>query len=403
VIKRWFPYPKGFVTMSSTNVGGKVLVTGGAGFIGSHVSELLLSRGYQVTVLDNLSHQVHSGEEEASGFEAIRDKVTFLLGDVRDMAMLRRALVGQDAVIHLAANTGTGQSMYEIREYSDVNVVGTASLLEAIVKSKLKLRKMIVASSRAVYGEGNYLCATDGEVFPEARSEDDMSRGDFGTKCPICGSSVQALPTDERAAIEANSIYAATKYTQEQMFSVVSRALNIPTVVLRYQNVYGPGQSLTNPYTGILSIFSTLLQGGENVDIFEDGLESRDFIFIDDVASATVLALEGETKGCEVFNVGSGGRRTVKDVAELLKWYFESDSVLSVTGKFRLGDIRHNFADISKVKSSLGFVPHFSFEDGLKEFVTWVKKQKAAPISYEQSLKEMAEVGLLKEGRHKSA
>jgi dTDP-L-rhamnose 4-epimerase len=310
------PY-KEFGSMSSIHAGGRVLVTGGAGFIGSHVSELLSSRGYQVTVLDNLSRQVHGGREQAGSFEAIKNKVNFLLGDVRDMAMLRRALTGQDAVIHLAANTGTGQSMYEVREYSDVNVVGTASLLEVIVKSKLKLRKMIVTSSRAVYGEGTNLCANDGEVFPEARSEADMNHGDFAAKCPVCGSSVQALPTHERAAIKANSIYAATKYAQEQMFSVVSKALNIPTVVLRYQNVYGPGQSLTNPYTGILSIFSTLIQGGEKVEIFEDGLESRDFIYIHDVVIATVLALEGDTIGCqrccgpaqEIFRIRIGFER----------------------------------------------------------------------------------------------
>ena len=351
-----------------------------------------------MTVLDNLSSQVHGRNGETIGYKAIRDKVKCLLGDIRDRSILERALADQDAVIHLAAETGTGQSMYEIHKYADVNVAGTASLLEVIVKNKLRLKKMILASSRAVYGEGRYLCAFDGQVFPDARSKDDMERGDFGAKCPVCGSGVDPLPTDETSAIKTNSIYAVTKHAQEQMFSVVSKSLSIPTVVLRYQNVYGPGQSLTNPYTGILSIFSSLLRGGRSVEIFEDGLESRDFIFIDDAINATLLALEGRTEGCETFNVGSGQRRTVKEVAESLKRLLGSNSVVQVSGSFRLGDIRHNSADISRAARGLNFVPRVSFEEGLKEFVAWVKKQEAVPICYERSLEEMEEVGLLKPG-----
>jgi dTDP-L-rhamnose 4-epimerase len=373
----------------------KILVTGGAGFIGTNLSLRLVDRGYCVTVLDNLSPQIHGSKEGTIGRKAIENKVRFVLGDLRDKSTVEKALADQDAVVHLAAETGTGQSMYEIHEYADVNVAGTANLLEVVVKNKLKLKKMILASSRAVYGEGRYICALDGQVFPDARSKDDMDRGDFGAKC---GSEVEPLPTGETSSIKTSSIYAVTKYAQEQMFSVVSKSLDIPTVILRYQNVYGPGQSLTNPYTGILSIFSNLLRDNEPIDIFEDGSESRDFVYIDDVIEATMLALESKTEACETFNVGSGEGETVKEVAELLKRLFESSSTLHVSGRFRLGDIRHNYADISKAASGLNFAPRVSFEEGLKEFVAWVKKQEVLPSSYESSLKEMATVGLLKSG-----
>ena len=225
-----------------------------------------------------------------------------------------------------------------------------------------------------------------------------MDRGDFGAKCPVCGSEVEPLPTGETSSIKTSSIYAVTKYAQEQMVSVVSKSLDIPTVILRYQNVYGPGQSLTNPYTGILSIFSNLLRDNEPIDIFEDGSESRDFVYIDDVVEATMLALESKTEACEIFNVGSGEGKTVKEVAELLKRLFESNSTLQISGRFRLGDIRHNYADISKATSGLNFAPKVSFEEGLKEFVAWVKKQEVLPSSYESSLKEMVKIGLLKSG-----
>jgi dTDP-L-rhamnose 4-epimerase len=373
----------------------KILVTGGAGFIGTNLSLRLVDRGYCVTVLDNLSPQIHGSKEGTIGRKAIENKVRFVLGDLRDKSTVEKALADQDAVVHLAAETGTGQSMYEIHEYADVNVAGTANLLEVVVKNKLKLKKMILASSRAVYGEGRYICALDGQVFPDARSKDDMDRGDFGAKCPVCGSEVEPLPTGETSSIKTSSIYAVTKYAQEQMFSVVSKSLDIPTVILRYQNVYGPGQSLTNPYTGILS---NLLRDNEPIDIFEEGSESRDFVYIDDVIEATMLALESKTEACETFNVGSGEGETVKEVAELLKRLFESSSTLHVSGRFRLGDIRHNYADISKAASGLNFAPRVSFEEGLKEFVAWVKKQEVLPSSYESSLKEMATVGLLKSG-----
>jgi dTDP-L-rhamnose 4-epimerase len=376
----------------------KILITGGAGFIGTNLSLRLVDRGYCVTVLDNLSPQVHGPKEGTIGYKAIENKVRFLLGDVRDKLILERVLADQDAVVHLAAETGTGQSMYEIHEYADVNVAGTANLLEVVVKNKLKLKKMILASSRAVYGEGRYICPLDGQVFPNARSKDDMDRGDFGAKCPVCGSEVEPLPTGETSAIKTSSIYAVTKYAQEQMVSVVSKSLDIPTVILRYQNVYGPGQSLTNPYTGILSIFSNLLRDNAPIDIFEDGSESRDFVYIDDVVEATMLALESKTEACEIFNVGSGEGKTVKEVAELLKRLFESNSTLQISGRFRLGDIRHNYADISKATSGLNFAPKVSFEEGLKEFVAWVKKQEVLPSSYESSLKEMVKIGLLKSG-----
>ncbi len=372
----------------------KVLITGGAGFIGSNLALRLLEKGYEVSVLDNLSPQVHS--QNSPLYMSIKDKVRFIHGDVRNADDWRSALEGQDAVVHFAAETGTGQSMYEIDKYADVNIRGTALMLDYITNNKNSIKKMVVASSRSIYGEGKYHCHNCGTVYPVERRDADMKLGDFNVKCPICGNDSSLRPTDEDSKIHPTSIYGITKQVQEQMVLTVGRALSIPSVALRYQNVYGPGQSLSNPYTGILSIFSTRIFNGNDILIFEDGLESRDFVYIDDVVDATVLALESKGEYYEAFNVGYGERVDVKTVAESLCEIYEASVNIVVTGNYRLGDIRDNYADLCKSKKMLGFSPKVSFKDGLRKFCEWVRRQAVEEDRYDQSIMEMKDRGLFK-------
>jgi dTDP-L-rhamnose 4-epimerase len=375
-----------------------ILITGGAGFIGSSLALKLLVKGYTVTVLDNLSTQIH-GENPAQSYlyQRIKDKVHFINGDVSNRSDWENALLNQDAVIHLAAETGTGQSMYKIEKYTKINIGGTALLLDIITNQKTSIKKVIVASSRAIYGEGKYSCVEHGFVYPDERQESDMLHGDFESKCPVCGKSIVVEATDETSKIHPTSIYGITKQEQEQMVLLACKAINIPAVAYRYQNVYGPGQSLKNPYTGILSIFSTRLIYDQPLNIFEDGEESRDFVYIDDVVDATIFGLEKNEADFQIFNVGSGNNTLVITVAETLKSFYDSKSQISVTGNFRVGDIRHNYADISKIQNMLGFTPQYSFEQGIKKFVEWVKYEKIEQgDSYQQSLEEMKTKGLFK-------
>ncbi|WHY00003.1 SDR family NAD(P)-dependent oxidoreductase [Neobacillus sp. DY30] len=374
-----------------------VLITGGAGFIGSSLALKLLDKGYEVTVLDNLSPQIH-GEDGISSelFLKIRDKVTFIKGDVVNSDDWRKALKGQDVVVHLAAETGTGQSMYEINKYIDVNVKGTSNLLDILTNEEHQVKKIVVAASRAIYGEGMYHCTEHGTVYPVERTEADMSKGDFEVKCPICNRDVEVMATTEETKIHPTSVYGITKQVQEQMCMVVGKSLNIPVVGYRYQNVYGPGQSLKNPYTGILSIFSTIIKNNNNINIFEDGLESRDFVFIDDIVDATILGIEKEEANFESFNVGTGVPTTVIEVANVLKEKYQSDTEIQISGNFRLGDIRHNFADLTKIKEKLGFTPKVSFEEGISKFVDWVNQQEVVEDRYQKSIEEMKKKGLYK-------
>ena len=375
----------------------KVLITGGAGFIGSSLSLKLIELGYEVVVLDNLSEQIHGTDQMKSElYTRIKDKVTVIQGDIRSEADVRTALKGADFVVHLAAETGTGQSMYEIKKYIDVNITGTANLLNLLSKEPHQVRKIIVASSRAVYGEGKYECSIHGEVYPEARLEEDLSLGDFHVKCPICCENVEVVATTEDSMIHPSSIYGFTKYGQENMCMIMGQALQIPVVALRYQNVYGPGQSLKNPYTGILSIFSTRIKNGNDLVIFEDGLESRDFVYIDDVVEATIRSLESERANNQILNVGTGEATAVTAVANHLIRNYHSDVKSSISGQYRIGDIRHNFAGMTKTAELLGFQPKYSFEKGIQAFVEWVNKQEVEEDQYEKSISEMKEKGLYK-------
>ena len=371
-----------------------ILITGGAGFIGSNLALKLIEKGYKVTVLDNLSPQIHS--ENSPLYNSIKDKVRFIKGTVLSYDDWKNALENIDVVVHLAAETGTGQSMYEIEKYTDVNIKGTSIFLDILANEKHSVKKMIVASSRAIYGEGKYECSSCGIVYPNERKDEDMSKGDFTVKCPTCNANAKLLATDENSKIHPSSIYGITKQVQEQMFMVMGKTLNIPAVAFRYQNVYGAGQSLSNPYTGILSIFSTRIKNGNDINIFEDGKESRDFVYIDDVVDATILGIEKDEANYEVFNVGLGLAIDVNKVASTLVKEYKSNSKISISGNYRLGDIKDNYADLTKIQTKLGFKPKVSFEEGIKRFTKWVNAQEVVEDQYEKSINEMKEKGLYK-------
>lgn len=374
-----------------------VLITGGAGFIGSNLALKLIEKGYQVTVLDNLSPQIHGDNptETSPLYLSIKDKVKFIHGTVTSKRDWEEALKDQDAIVHYAAETGTGQSMYEVEKYVDVNINGTALMLNLLVNGAYNVKKVVVASSRSIYGEGKYISKELGAVYPTQRESIHMDQGDFEVKYPN-SSALTLVGTDEESKIHPSSVYGITKQNQEQMVLTVCPTVGIAGVAFRYQNVYGPGQSLKNPYTGILSIFSTQIKNGNNINIFEDGLESRDFVYIDDVVDATILGLEKEEANNQVFNVGTGVATNVLTVANELVKNYGVDVAINVSGNYRLGDIRHNYADLTKINKILGFSPKVSFEAGLKNFAEWVNTQEVQEDKYQKSIDEMKAKGLYK-------
>lgn len=376
-----------------------VLITGGAGFIGSRTAHQLAAVGHDVVVLDNLSEQIHGADVEKSPtLVDVRKVARVVHGDVRD-AELVGTLVGQaDAVLHLAAETGTGQSMYDIVRYSDVNVVGTGVVLEAVLAHRDRIGRLVVASSRSVYGEGSYRCADHGIVHPADRDPVRLAAGKFDPVCPLCSGELALAATHEDAALQPASIYAATKLAQENMVLAVGRARSIPAVALRYQNVYGDGQSLSNPYTGILSIFSREMLGGRPVEIFEDGLESRDFVHVDDVAAANVAALTADIAGAHVLNIGTGIGTSVNEIVGQLSMLLDYQGEARVTGRFRAGDIRHNIADVARARTVLGWQPSIGFATGLARFAAWVGEvlpRVDGGVGYGASLSELEARGLI--------
>jgi dTDP-L-rhamnose 4-epimerase len=373
------------------------LITGGAGFIGSQLANTLVAMGHNVRVLDNLSPQIHGAVPESSPlFLQLHPEVEFVRGSVTSRDDLCRALQDIDSVVHLAAETGTGQSMYAIQHYSNTNIGGTALLLDLIANESFSVKKIVVASSRAVYGEGKYLCRDHGFVYPSARSTKDMEQGDFSVHCPACGVSAELVATDEGAPVQPTSVYGVTKLTQEQMVLTVGKALGISAIAFRYQNVYGPGQALANPYTGIISIFSTRIKNNRSINIFEDGNESRDFVYIDDVVAITAQSLAFDTHLVDVFNVGSGVATNVVTMATTLQNLLNTKVPTIISGQFRVGDIRHNYADLTKVREAFGFEPTVSIEQGLLAFVDWVNKEQVKVDLYEESLLELRLKGLFK-------
>jgi len=374
----------------------RILITGGAGFIGQHLARFLIQRDVSVTMLDNFLPQVHGAINQLPA--DLAPEVRLVFGDVADGDAVKNALQGVERIVHLAAETGTGQSMYEVARYARTNLQGTAQLFDHLAKDHSRhIDRIVIASSRAIYGEGAYHCERDGLVYPQPRSSMEKQSGSFDPVCPICSGVCSAAATPETAPTQPASFYGLTKLTQEQTALLFGQVLGIPTIALRYQNVFGPGQSLQNPYTGILAIFSNLARAGQSIQVFEDGNESRDFVYIEDVVAATTQAVLAPIEGCHSVNVGSGVCTSVLQVAEKISAYFGERSTVQVTGAFREGDIRHGFADLSRARQLLSYVPAWSFNDGLVPFLRWAQESAPSIGGYEDSLAEMRMRGLLRD------
>ena len=369
----------------------QVLVTGGAGFIGSHLCRELLRHGYRVRALDNLSEQVHGPDRKRPKY--LDPQVELLVGDIRNVTDVRKALKGVDAVFHFVAAVGVGQSMYRIREYSSVNNVGTAVLLEELVARPVQ--KLVVASSMSIYGEGLYK-APDGTIAaPGERSIAQLSAGDWQVR-DCSGRELSPIPTPETKPPSLASIYALNKYDQERMCLLVGGAYKIPTAAMRFFNVYGPHQALTNPYTGVMAIFASRLLQSEAPTLFEDGFQQRDFVSVYDVARACRLALETAGADGQAFNVGSGRRYTIRTVAERMAATLGKPNILpEITGKYRVGDIRHCFADISLARGVLGYKPQVTLEEGLTDLAGWLSKQVIQQKGIPDARAELAVRGLM--------
>ena len=353
--------------------GKKVLITGGAGFVGSHTADALLRRGHSVRIYDNLSEQVHSAG--IPGYVS-RD-AEFIRGDMRDLPGLCRAVRDVDVVYHLAAAIGVGQSMYQIAYYTAVNNQGTANLLQAILETGSQPDKIILASSMSIYGEGKYLCAGCGEVAPRPRSLEQLASKQWNVVCPSCSRSVMPTATDENKPLQCTSIYALSKKYQEEMVLLFSRTYGVPAVALRYFNIYGSRQSLSNPYTGVAAIFASRLMNGNSPIIFEDGLQMRDFVSVRDIVQANLLAMDSSAADGMALNVGSGQSVTLREVAAELGRALGVSVPFEPTGKYRAGDIRHCFGDISAVSRLLGYRPRVRLKQGIQELVQWLKSQEA--------------------------
>ena len=356
-----------------------ILVTGGAGFIGSHTVDLLLSKGYKVRVLDNLEKQVHRGKKP----DYLNEDAEYLFGDIRNISFWNKALKGIDAVIHLAAMVGVGQSMYQPKRYLTTNTIGTANFFEVLLKQekiRKNIKKIVVASSKSIYGEGAYYCKKDGIVYPPTRPKSQLKRGDWEVHCPVCGRHVVPVGITEDKPVQNLSIYALSKYDTERTTLALASVLNIPAVAMRYFNVYGPRQSISNPYTGVLAIFLSRIKNNNPPIIFEDGKQMRDFIYVEDVARANLLAVEKEVEGA--YNIGTGQPTSLINIISMLSEKLDTNVEPNITHEFREGDNRHDFANISKAQKELGFRPKVDINKGLSKLVEWVETQEAEDMFF---------------------
>ena len=349
-----------------------VLVTGGAGFIGTHLVKRLLEAGDDVVVLDSLEEQVHSGDAPDLG-----TAVRFVHGDVGDPDAVAKALDGVDRVVHLASAVGVGQSMYEIARYVRTNTYATAVFLQQLVESGVEPEKLVVASSMSIYGEGAYRCEEHGDVAPQPRPEEQLLARQWELRCPVCGEQVEPIPTSESKPLIPTSVYAVTKRDHEELCLVTGAAYGIPTVALRFFNVYGPGQALSNPYTGVAAIFSSRLLNGRSPVVFEDGRQARDFVHVSDIVTGIQLALGSEQAVGRAVNLGTGHPSTVLDVADALAGGLGVELEPELTGRYRAGDIRHCYGDPSTARELLGFEAQVSLEDGMRDLLGWLRDQEA--------------------------
>ncbi len=368
----------------------KVLVTGGAGFIGSHLVDGLIKKGYQVRVLDNLYKQIHPAGKLP---DYLNKKAEFIMGDVTSRSDWIAALKGVDAVFHFAAAVGVGQSMYEIEQYVKVNSLGTAIFLDILANNKHSVKKIIVAASMSSYGEGTYRCTRCGEVRPPLRADAKVKKKDFNVYCPNCQKIVTPVPTNEEAKQNSNSIYAIGKKEQEEMILNIGQAYNIPAVAMRYFNVYGERQSLSNPYNGVVAIFISRIKNNKPPLINEDGMQTRDFIHVKDVTDANIAALEDHNADYQVFNVGSGKPVSIKKVAEILIRLLKSSVKPEITYKVRKLDVRHCYADISKIKKLLHWQLKVDFIDGFKGVIRWSLSEEAKDY-VDVAMRELKKRGL---------
>lgn len=369
----------------------RVLITGGAGFIGSHTADALLAQGHQVRILDILDPQIHG---QGAGFpDYLNPAIECRHGDVRKLDDVSDALRGIDAVFHLAALTGVGQSMYDMRSYVDTNVTGTATVLEAIVKRDAPLKRIVIASSRAVYGEGTHSCAVHGVQYPPPRRRADMEAGIFDVLCPECANPLNSLGTAEDRPLQPISVYAWTKKQQEDYGRYAARTFGLPITLLRYFNVFGSRQSLRNPYTGVVSIFYSRIKAGKSIALYERGKPERDFVHVADVVAANLLALDADVAPGTCINVGTGRRDTIRDVADALAQSLGTNAVFEDRGEFRVGDIHSCVADLTLARSLTGYDPRMTLLDGMKEFVAWARGQEAVDM-YDKTVDELARYGL---------
>jgi dTDP-L-rhamnose 4-epimerase len=366
-----------------------ILITGGAGFIGSHLADALLNRGHRVRALDNLSPQVHGAEPPRPSY--LSEEVELICGDVRDSDVVRRALRGIDVVYHLAAAVGVGQSMYEIAQYTSVNNLGTAVLLEALAARPVA--RLVVASSMSLYGEGLYRCGDGSTCVGLERDLSQLRAGDWEVRNER-GEILTPVPTPETKLPSLASVYALSKFDQERMSLLIGRAYGIPTTALRFFNVFGTRQALSNPYTGVLAIFASRLLNGNRPSVFEDGLQRRDFVSVYDVARACCLVLDRADPAGGVYNIGSGRSYTIGEIAERIAKVLNKEYLSpEITGKYRVGDIRHCFADISLARSALGYEPEVELDHGLEELAVWLEGQVATD-RVEEASAELAARGL---------